>query len=82
MKIKITESQLRMLIEAESAPTLNGGDLVEYPGSTVSPTTNVMNPDGEYEYGKPLNTGSDRVAKKMSTQNNYINGKAGISRSS
>lgn len=82
MKIKITESQLKMLIEAVGAPELNGGDLVEYPGSTISPTTNILDPDGEYKYGKPFNTGSDRVAKKLSTQNNYVNGKAGISRCS
>lgn len=82
MKIKITESQFKRLIEADVVSALGGDDLVEYPGSTVSPTTNVVNSVGEYEYGKPFNTGSDRVAKKLATQNNYVNGKAGISRSS
>lgn len=79
MRIKITEEQLKRLLET---PTLNNGDVLEYPGSTVSPTANVTDPEGDYKYGKPLKTGSDRVAKKMSTQNNYVNGKAGISRCS
>lgn len=79
MRITITESQFRMLIENEIA-SFNGGDLKEYPGSEVSPTANVATPDGEEEYSKPLNTGTDRVAKKMSTQNNYINGKVALSR--
>lgn len=82
MKIRITEAQFNRLIEATSAPNLNNGDVLEFPGSTVSPTTNIEDSEGEYKYGRPLSTGSDRVAKKMSTQNNYVNGKAGISRSS
>ena len=80
MRIKITETQLKKLIEAEIAPNFNDGDLTEYPGSTVSPTANVATSDGELKYGKPLNTGSDRVAKKLTTQNNYINGRSTLSR--
>ena len=82
MKIKITEEQLKRIIESELAPSLNGGDLHEYPGSEVSPTANVTKPNGEEEYGKPFSTGTDRVAKKMSVQNNYINGRASVSRMS
>ena len=81
MRIIVTEEQFAKLLEAEIAPNFNGGDLVEYPGSTVSPTANMATPDGDAAYGKPMNTGTDRVAKKMSTQNNYINGKATTSRS-
>lgn len=80
MKIKITEEQFRYLIESELAPNFNGGDLHEYPGSEVSPTANISTPDGEKEYGRPMNTGIDRVSKKMSVQNNYINGRASVSR--
>lgn len=77
MKIFITEQQFNFLIETETtAPTLDGGDLKEYPGSEVSPTTNITTPNGDKTYGKPMKTGADRVAKKTSTQNNYINGKA------
>lgn len=80
MKIRITEEQFKMLLETELSTTLNGGDLREYPGSEVSPTANVTKPNGELEYGKPMNTGTDRVAKKLSNQNNYINGRASVSR--
>lgn len=79
MRIIISEEQFKHLIESELAPNFNGGDLHEYPGSEVSPTANVTKPNGEEEYGKPMNTGTDRVAKKMSVQNNYINGRASVS---
>lgn len=81
MRIIITEEQFRRLIEADTtAPTLDGGDLKEFPGSEVSPTANVTTPDGGVKYGKPMKTGSDRIAKKLSNQNNYVNGKAALSR--
>ena len=73
MKIIITEDQLKYIIESEVAPNLNGGDIHEYPGSEVSPTTNVTTPDGDKEYGKPMNTGTDRVANKITPQGFYPN---------
>lgn len=54
--ISLTESQLRRLIEAETAPNFNGGPVKEFPGSEVSTTTAVSDADGNTEFGKPEDT--------------------------
>ena len=81
MRIKITEAQFKMLVESEASLSFDGGDLKEYPESEISTTTNVTKPNGDLEYGRPMNTGSDKVTKKLAVQNNYINGRATVSRS-
>lgn len=80
MRIIVTEDQFKRLMESEGAPDFNDGDILEFPGSTVSPTATVHDSDGDPKYGKPFRTGADRVAKKLSNQNNYVNGRATISR--
>lgn len=76
-RIIITEDQFRRL--CEEAPTLNGGDLKQCPGSEVSATANVSNADGDLEYGKPKDTdhgpGSD-----LAPQSPYTHGRTIISR--
>ena len=75
-RIIITEKQLQKLVE--DAPTLNGGDLKEYPGSEVSMKANVTDVDtGKPKHGKSRFT--DNVADDTCSQNNY-NGRATNSR--
>lgn len=71
--IKLTESQLKTLLEANgvTAPNFDGGDLKEFPGSEVSTTANVTNQDGELEYGKQPT--SDEIAKIQTIQNYWAN---------
>ena len=71
--IKLTESQLKTLLEANgvTAPNFDGGDLKEFPGSEVSTTANVTNQDGELEYGKQPT--SDELAKIHTIQNYWAN---------
>lgn len=54
--IRLTESQLKRLVESEMAPNFNGGTVKEYPGSEVSTTTTVTDSDGNPKFGKPRNT--------------------------
>ena len=72
--IKLTESQFKTLLEVNgvSAPSFEGGDLKEFPGSEVSTTANVTNPDGEPEYGKQPTT--DEFGKMQTIQHYWANG--------
>lgn len=73
--IKLQESQLQRLIESQGdsiAPSFNGGDMKEYPGSQVSTSTHITNSNGEKEYGEQPTT--DKFANQQTTQNYYANG--------
>jgi hypothetical protein len=71
--IKLNESQFNKLFEDESskAPSFDGGDLKEYPGSEVKTTANVTNMDGDATYGKQPTT--DKIAKQLAIQNYWAN---------
>lgn len=68
--IKLRESQFRTLIgESGEAPSFDGGDLREFPGSEIFTTANVTNSDGEIEYGEMPT--SDDYANTQTPQNWY-----------
>ena len=72
--IKLTESQLNLIFEANDseAPNFNGGDLKSYNnGSEVTTTPNVTKNAGDEEYGKPLDT--DKIQKMLAIQNYWAN---------
>lgn len=69
MKIKLTEEQFIRLMEANgvSAPSFDGGDIKEFPSSEVGTVSNVINSDGDLEYGKPTTT--DDFSDSLTIQN-------------
>jgi hypothetical protein len=77
-KITITEEQLHRLFEENTAsgPTLNGGDLKEYPGSEVMTNANVTDSDGDLKYGKPKT--ADKVQKDICNNSFWANPTRGI----
>lgn len=65
--ITLNESQFKRLFESDKAPDFSGGDLEEFPGAgEISTTTNVMNADGDLEYGEEPET--DKFADEQSPQ--------------
>lgn len=67
-RIIISENQFNRLMEAnsEDAPTFDNTDIKEYPGSEVSTTAHVTDPDGDIKYGKQPTT--DKVQRSISPQ--------------
>lgn len=70
--IKLRESQMMRLIESETAPNFNDGDIKEYPGSEVSTTTAVHDDDGNPKYGKQEDT-DDILGDFLAMQNWWAN---------
>lgn len=70
--IKLTESQFNRLFEGiESLKGDEQSDVIEYPGPSQGMsmvTAPVTNANGDAEFGKPMNTGSDKIAKKLTKQ--------------
>lgn len=67
-KIKITESQYKRIFESDGVVGLDANsDIKKYNPSEVSTTANITDPDGNTEYGKPIET--DNVSKQMVIQN-------------
>lgn len=65
--IKLTESQLKMLIESE-IPDFGSGDVKEYGDSSeIGTTVTTRNTDDEPEYGKPMTT--DDYSGSITPQN-------------
>lgn len=75
--IKLNEDQLNRLIETAntSAQGFNNGDVKEYQGSEISTSANISSPEGNIEYGKPIDT--DDIQKQLAIQNFWANGRAG-----
>lgn len=78
--IKITESQFKKLIEANSplAPNFDNGDVKEYLGSEVTTTSNVTDSEGVPQYGKQPT--ADELQNTMAIQNFWANTHKGIQR--
>lgn len=73
MKIlKLTESQYNRLFEnIDDLKGASQSDLTEYPGSTDSMsmiTAPITDINGEPTNGKPINTGSNKIARTMTIQ--------------
>ena len=79
--IKLTESQYNKIFESIS--DLKDGvqsDLTEFPGSSNSMsmiTTPISTMDGELKNGDAMNSGADKIAKKMSIQTPWNSRKSG-----
>lgn len=71
--IRINESQFHRLLEVNGseAPSFEGGDIKEFPGSEVSATSNITDVEGNPKYGKPKHT--DKVQNSLTTQNYFDN---------
>lgn len=71
--IRINEAQFQRLLEINGteAPSFEGGDIKEFPGSEVSATTNISDVEGNPKYGKPKTT--DKVQNDLTAQNYFIN---------
>lgn len=71
--IRINESQFNRLLEVNGneAPSFEGGDIKEFPGSEVSATSNITDVEGNPKYGKPKHT--DKVQNSLTTQNYFGN---------
>lgn len=71
--IRINEAQFKRLLEinGSEAPSFEGGDIKEFPGSEVSATENISDSEGNVKYGKPKTT--DKVQNSLTTQNYWGN---------
>lgn len=72
--IKLTESQLKLIFEANDseAPNFNGGDLKSYNnGSEITTSPVVTKADGDEEYGHPVDT--DKIQNMLAIQNYWAN---------
>lgn len=80
--IKLTEVQYYKLFENIGA--LKGddqSDVIDYVGPSQGMsmiTTAVNNSDGDIEYGKPMNTGSDKFAKEKAPQTPFSSRRSGL----
>ena len=73
--IKLNESQMHLfgkLLEAETAPDFEDGDIKEYGDTTENSTTaTVQDDDGNPKYGKmPL---ADKISHRQCPQNYWAN---------
>lgn len=74
--IKLTESQLKRLVEIESAPDFNNGDVKEYGSpSEISTTTTVHDSDGNPQYGHMPDT--EEIGDSLAVQNWWANSQNG-----
>ena len=72
--IKLTECQFTKLFEDISdLKNEKQNNTIENPGNDAMSMITVPheNTNGEMEYGKPMNTGSDKISKKMAIQSPY-----------
>ncbi len=71
--IRINEEQFRRILEmnGSNAPSFEGGDIREYPGSEINATSNISDSEGNVKYGKPKTT--DKIQKTLTTQNYWGN---------
>jgi hypothetical protein len=75
-KITLNESQFRKLLEAETAPTFDNGDVKEYNSDAeISTTAPVHDENGEYKYGKQHDT--DELGDFLTLQNYWANAQNG-----
>ena len=80
--IKLTENQYTKLFE--DIGNLKGSDqsdTIEYIGPSQGLsmiTTTITNADGDTEYGKPMNTGSDKFAKEKAPQTPFNSRRSGL----
>ena len=80
--IKLTEQQYNKLFEdIGNLKGVDQSDTVEYVGPSQGMsmiTTTVTNADGDTEYGKPMNTGSDKFAKEKAPQTPFSSRRSGL----
>ena len=80
--IKLTEAQYYKLFEDVGA--LKGddqSDVIDYVGGSQGMsmiTAPVTNADDDLEFGKPMNTGSDKFAKEKAPQTPFSSRRSGL----